>query len=395
MVTCRMPMTKTACGLFLFLGVCVGQSFTINTVAGGGNPSTGNGDGGQPSIRSANGVVTASAFGGFSTIAPGTWIEIYGSNLATNTRSWGSPDFNGATAPTTLDGTQVSVGGQSAFVAYISPNQVNAQVPSNVATGPQSVVVTTAAGQSSPYSVNVAAAEPGLLAPSSFSVNAQQYVVAQFTDGSYVLPPGAIAGVNSRRAVPGDTITIYGVGFGAVAPIIAAGQVVQQANTLTGSFQIKFGSTLASATYDGLAPNAVGLYQFNVVVPSIPSSDAVPLTFSLSGVPGTQTLYTSIQNGAPAATTIQSLTLAESTVNAGGTVAGTVILSHAAPAGGAVVTLSSNSPSATVPATVTVAAGAASATFTIYAPEIAVPATVAIMATYQGSSATAMLTVQE
>ena len=91
--------------------------------------------------------------------------------------------------------------------------------------------------------------------------------------------PGAVAGVNSRRAVPGDTITIYGVGFGAVAPIIAAGQVVQQANTLTGSFQIKFGSTVASTTYDGLAPNVVGLYQFNVVVPSIPSSDAVPVTF--------------------------------------------------------------------------------------------------------------------
>src|SRR5215471_8384212 len=52
MVTCRMPMTKTACGLFLFLGVCVGQSFTINTVAGGGNPSTGNGDGGQAASAS-------------------------------------------------------------------------------------------------------------------------------------------------------------------------------------------------------------------------------------------------------------------------------------------------------------------------------------------------------
>src|SRR5215472_4993303 len=394
MVTCRMPMTKTACGLFLFLGVCVGQSFTINTVAGGGNPSTGNGDGGQPSIRSANGVVTASAFGGFSTIAPGTWIEIYGSNLAINTRSWGSGDFTGTTAPTTLDGTQVSVGGQSAFVAYISPGQVNAQVSSNVATGPQSVVVTTAAGQSSPYSVNVAAAEPGLLAPPSFRVNAQQYVVGQFTDGSYVLPPGAIAGVNSRRAVPGDTITIYGVGFGAVAPIIAAGQVVQQANTLTGSFQIKFGSTVASATYDGLAPNVVGLYQFNVVVPSIPLSDAVPVTFSLNGVAGTQTLYTSVQNGAPAAT-IQSLALAASTVPAGGTVAGTMTLSQAAPAGGAVLTLSSNSPSATVPAIVTVAAGATSATFTIYAPETAVPGTVTITATYQGSSAAATLTVQE
>src|SRR5215469_4100875 len=189
MVKCRMLMTKTACGLFLFLGVCVGQSFTIHTVPGGGNPSTGNGDGGQPSIRSANGVVTASAFGSFSIIAPGTWIEIYGSNLATNTRSWGSADFNGTTAPTTLDGTQVSVGGQSAFVAYISLGQVNAQVPSNVATGPQPVVVTTPSGQSGAYSVNVAAVEPGLWAPSALSATGLQYVAAQFTDGSYVLPP--------------------------------------------------------------------------------------------------------------------------------------------------------------------------------------------------------------
>jgi uncharacterized protein (TIGR03437 family) len=263
-----------------------------------------------------------------------------------------------------------------------------------VATGPQSVVVTTAAGQSSPYTVNVAVEEPGLLAPSSFSVNGQQYVVAQFTDGSYALPPGVIAGANSRRAVPGDTITIYGVGFGAVVPIIAAGQVVQQANTLTGSFQIKFGSTIASATYDGLAPNLVGLYQFNVIVPSIPSSDGVPVTFSLNGMAGTQTLYTSVQNG-PAAATIQSLTLAASTVPAGGTVAGTVTLSQAAPAGGAVLAFSTNSPSAVVPATVTVAAGATSATFTVYAPEVAVPATVTITATYPGSSATATLTVQD
>jgi uncharacterized protein (TIGR03437 family) len=348
----------------------------------------------QPSIRPANGVVTAGGFGGFSTIAPGTWIEIYGSNLATNTRSWGSADFNGGTAPTTLDGTRVSVGGQPAFVAYISSGQVNAQVPSNVATGPQSVVVTTAGRQSSAYSVSIVASEPGLLAPSSFSLNGQQYVVAQFTDGSYVLPPGAITGLNSHRAVPGDTITIYGVGFGAVTPNIAAGQVAQQANMLTGSFQIKFGSAVASATYDGLAQNVVGLYQFNVVVPSIPSSDAVPVIFSLNGVAGTQTLYTFVQNGAPTAT-IQSLTLDASTVPAGGTVEGTVTLSQAAPAGGAVLTLSSNSHSATAPATVTVAAGAISATFTIYAPEVAVPATVAITATYQGSSAMATLMVQE
>jgi hypothetical protein len=33
-----------------------------------------------------SGVMSASAFGGFSSVAPGSWIEIYGSNFATDTR---------------------------------------------------------------------------------------------------------------------------------------------------------------------------------------------------------------------------------------------------------------------------------------------------------------------
>jgi len=35
----------------------------------------------RPTIKS-NGVISAGAFGAFSSIAPGSWIEIYGSNLA-------------------------------------------------------------------------------------------------------------------------------------------------------------------------------------------------------------------------------------------------------------------------------------------------------------------------
>jgi hypothetical protein len=42
--------------------------------------------------------------------------------------------------------------------------------------------------------------------------------------------------------------------------------------------------------YPGLTPGVVGLYQFNVVVPNIPANDKTPLTFSLSGIPGAQTL---------------------------------------------------------------------------------------------------------
>jgi uncharacterized protein (TIGR03437 family) len=47
-------------------------------------------------------------------------------------------------------------------------------------------------------------------------------------------------------------------------------------------------------SYSGLAPDSVGLYQFNVAVPSVPDNNLVPLTFNLGGVPGTQTFYTAV-----------------------------------------------------------------------------------------------------
>jgi uncharacterized protein (TIGR03437 family) len=344
-----------------------------------------------PSIA-ANGVLSASAFGGFSSIAPGSWIEIYGSNLAVDTRGWANSDFNGGTAPTSLDGTSVTIGGQAAFVDYISAGQVNVQVPSNVASGLQQVIVTVKNTNSAPVTVTVNATQPGILAPTSFNVGGKQYAVAVFSDGAYVLPPGTIAGLNSRRAHPGDTITFYGVGFGPVIPSIPAGQIVQGNNSLSASFQISFGSSLAAVTYDGLAPSAVGLYQFNVVVPTIPNSDSVPVTFTLGGKAGTQTLFTSVQNGS-LAPQLQSLTLSSSSVTGGGTVQGTVMLSTAAPAGGSLVTLSSNSAAASVPQTVSVPAGATSATFTISTSTVSSAQSATITANYDGNSVATVLTL--
>jgi len=40
----------------------------------------------------------------------------------------------------------------------------------------------------------------------------------------------------------------------------------------------------------------LGLYQFNVVVPNVAASDAVPFTYSLDGVNGTQNLIIAIRN---------------------------------------------------------------------------------------------------
>jgi uncharacterized protein (TIGR03437 family) len=116
------------------------------------------------------------------------------------------------------------------------------------------------------------------------------------SDRAYVLPTGAISGVNSLPAKPGDTIILYGVGFGPVTPDIPAGQIVQQSNTLASSFQVSIGGMPATVNYAGLAPNYVGLYQFNIVVPNVAASDAVPLTFTLDGASGTQTLYIAVQN---------------------------------------------------------------------------------------------------
>ena len=194
----------------------------------------------KPSVG-AGGVVSASAFGEFTSVSPGSWIEIYGSNLAVDTRSWLASDFSGINAPTSLDGTSVTIGGQVAFIDFISAGQVNALVPSNVATGTQPMTVTVGGVTSAAYNITVNAVQPGLDAPPSFNIGGVQYVVALFADGTYVLPEGAIAGLNSRPAQPGDEIVlygIYGIGFGPVTPDIPAGELVQQANTLASAFEM-------------------------------------------------------------------------------------------------------------------------------------------------------------
>src|ERR1019366_4415540 len=127
-----------------------------------------------PKIQ-ASGVVSDSSFGGFSAVSPGTWIEIHGSNLAAHARYWTVADFHGAQAPTSLDGTAVTIGGQPAFISYISPTQINAQVPSNVGLGPQDVRVTTSAGASDPQTITVNLVQRGLLAPAALKVGSKQY----------------------------------------------------------------------------------------------------------------------------------------------------------------------------------------------------------------------------
>jgi uncharacterized protein (TIGR03437 family) len=264
------------------------NKFTLTPAAAGGTPTI-----------SANGVVSAGAFGAFPSVAPGSWMEIFGSNLSTTTRGWQGSDFNGTKAPTSLEGVKVTIGGKDAFIDYVSSGQVNAQVPSDTPTGSQQMTVTTSGGTSSAYNINVNALQPGLLAIPSFNIGGKQYVVAQFADQSFVLPPNSISGTTTRQAKPGETIVIYGVGFGPVKDSggqdIPAGTVVTAANQLANPFTMSIGGTNATLSYAGLAPNFVGLYQFNVVVPNIANNDLAPLTFTLNGTPGSQTLFLAVK----------------------------------------------------------------------------------------------------
>jgi uncharacterized protein (TIGR03437 family) len=209
---------------------------------------------------------------------------------------WTGADFQGPAAPTSLDGVSVMIGAQPAYIYYVSPSQVNAQAPSNAPLGPQPVIVKTAAGASAPATVTVAATQPGLLAPASFLLGGRQNAVALFPDGFYVLPPDAISGVASRRAKPGDTIVLFGIGFGPVTPAIPAGQIAQQATSMASPVQFTIGGQAVTPVYAGLAPNFVGLYQFNLIVPNLPANDATPISFTLGGAAGTQTMVLSIGN---------------------------------------------------------------------------------------------------
>lgn len=81
-----------------------------------------------PRIR-ARGVINAGAFGAEPGVAPGTWIETYGSGLANTIRDWTAADFNGSRAPLQLDGVQVTVNGKAAAISHVGLGQVNARFP--------------------------------------------------------------------------------------------------------------------------------------------------------------------------------------------------------------------------------------------------------------------------
>lgn len=253
------------------------------------------GPGGPPQIAS-DGVRGAGAFGG-GAAAPGTWIEIFGASLSQTTRAWVEADFVNNTAPRSLDGVSVLVGGRQAFVGYVSPTQVNALLPADVPLGTQGVVVRNGIGEGGGAVVSVNANAAGILAPAQFRLSGQQHIGALFEDGkTWVLARGAVAGLESRPAVPGDRITTFAVGLGPVISGLQPGIVPTGPQSIISQLQVYLANVPATVSYAGLAPGYVGLYQINFTVPQVSSGTAVPLEFRLSGTRLAQNLVIAISD---------------------------------------------------------------------------------------------------
>jgi len=266
-------------------GSALSVQFNLTSTGGSGTCTLG-----TPAIAS---IGSLTDFGSLATFNSGSWLEIKGTNLATGARLWEGKDFQGTNAPTSLDGTSVTIDGKPAFVYYISGTQVNVQAPADAAIGPVPVAVTNCAGTSASVAAQKAALAAGILAPASFNVAGKQYAVAQFADLVFVGNPNLIAGAAFRPAKPGDSIVVYGIGFGEVTPPSAPGVIVAEQNRIDG-LTIAFGNTPATFTYGGLSPGVVGLFQFNVVVPDVPDGDS-QIHFGVRGTAISQTLYLTVK----------------------------------------------------------------------------------------------------
>lgn len=262
-----------------------------------------------PTIAS---VESASAYGGYPYYASGSWLEIKGTNLAdpadprltaaVNPGQWTINDFtNTGNAPTVLDGISVDINGKPAYVWYLSPTQINVQAPEDSATGGLAISVTNCHGQSDWATLARQALAPGFLAPPNYAANGTQYMVATFVSDptTYVLntATGGSFGLLSRPAKPGEQIIAYGVGFGDVSPPIPPGVIVQQSNTLNNPVTISFGNTRADVTYQGLAGNFVGLYEFYITVPTGLANGDYRINVTQNGSPLAQPpMYLTVHN---------------------------------------------------------------------------------------------------
>jgi uncharacterized protein (TIGR03437 family) len=219
----------------------------------------------------------ANAEGESPAIAPNTWVEIKGVNLAPagDPRIWQGSDFVGGKLPIALDGVSVTVDGKAAYVYYISPTQVNILTPPDAMTGSVPVVVTANGATSATFT-----AQAKTISPSFFVINGGPYIVAQHAADYSLVGPTTLYPGSTTPAKPGETVVLYANGFGSTSTAVVSGAETQS-GTLSPLPSVAIGNATATVQYAALV--SPGLFQLNVVVPSVASGDQ-PITATYNGV---------------------------------------------------------------------------------------------------------------
>ena len=204
--------------------------------------------------------------GGGPALAAGSIAAIFGSNLAASIAVAPSVPL-----PFQLGGATVSVGGLPAALYYASPGQINFEIPAAIwesgNTALFSVVVSTAAGQSDPYSLSFVTTDTAGIFGAGAAGCGQGAVLNVAADGSVSLNSSAMS------AAPGDFISIFGTGLGATydPPPDGTATPVSPLTTLDvggGVFvTFDFSTTGLYGAFEGRAPTLVGVDQINIQVP--------------------------------------------------------------------------------------------------------------------------------
>jgi uncharacterized protein (TIGR03437 family) len=248
------------------------------TVSGGGSASASASDattiaGIEPTIS-----LVANAAGESPIIAPNTWVEIKGANLAPagDSRSWQGSDFVGGKMPVQLDGVGATVNGKAAYVEYVSPTQLNILTPPDAMLGAVMVQVTNNGTASAAFTAQSLAESP-----SFFVLGGGPYVAATHANGS-LLGPASLYPGSTTPAKPGEEIVIYANGFGPTSPAAVSGSATQS-GTLSPPPAIAIGGVAASVVFAGLN-GTPGEFQFNAIVPASLANGDQPITTTYNGL---------------------------------------------------------------------------------------------------------------
>ncbi len=191
--------------------------------------------------------------------APGTIVSVFGTAMAAAAQSAPLVPL-----PTQLSGTAVTINGYLSPLYYISPTQINVQIPYYISPGPATLKVSYG-GQSASINFTVTAAAPGI-----------------FVD------PANGATIPNESAKRGDVITLYITGEGAVTPSPNPGDVPAGANTRpTQSVSVSVGGVAVPAaglTYVGVPGWAIGATQINYTVPATAPLGKQPVIVTVGGV---------------------------------------------------------------------------------------------------------------